>query len=125
MKVFYPCTIKKEDNLYYVKFLDFPDCFTDGDTMEEAVRNAKDVLEGVAFSYLKNNKPLPEASYSENISDVVYIDLWLDLLQDKVNNQSIKKTLTIPKWLNDLAEEQSANFSAILQLGLKEYLGIK
>ncbi|MDO4765490.1 MAG: type II toxin-antitoxin system HicB family antitoxin [Eubacteriales bacterium] len=125
MKTFYPCTIKKEEGVYYVNFLDFADCFTDGDTMEEAILNAKDVLEAVAFSYLKNNKPLPEPSFPEGISDMVYIDLWLDLLRDKVNNQSIKKTLTIPKWLNDLAEEQSANFSAILQLGLKEYLGIK
>lgn len=125
MKAFYPCTIRKEDDVFYVDFLDFPDCFTDGDTMEEALINAKDVLEAVAFSYLKNNKPLPEPSFPADLPGVVFVDLWIDLLQDKVNNQSVKKTLTIPKWLNDLAEEHSANFSSILQVGLKEYLGIK
>ena len=52
MKTFYPCTIKEEDSTFYVNFPDFEDCFTDGDTMEEAVANAKDVLEAVAFSYL-------------------------------------------------------------------------
>ena len=123
MKTFYPCTIKEDDGVFYVNFPDFDDCFTDGDTMEEAVSNAKDVLEAVAFSYMKNNRPLPEpGKVNEN---VVYIELWVDLLKDRVNNQSIKKTLTIPKWLNDIAEENSVNFSAILQHGIKEYLGIK
>ena len=123
MKTFYPCTVKEDDGVFYVNFPDFDDCFTDGDTMEEAVSNAKDVLEAVAFSYMKNNKPLPEpGKVNEN---VVYIELWVDLLKDRVNNQSIKKTLTIPKWLNDIAEENSVNFSAILQHGIKEYLGIK
>ena len=123
MKTFYPCTVKEDDGVFYVNFPDFDDCFTDGDTMEEAVSNAKDVLEAVAFSYMKNNKPLPKpGKVNEN---VVYIELWVDLLKDRVNNQSIKKTLTIPKWLNDIAEENSVNFSAILQLGIKEYLGIK
>lgn len=123
MKIFYPCKIYEEDGVFYVNFVDFPECFTDGATMEEAVTNAKDVLEGVAFSYLKHGKHLPEASI--NMKDVVFIDLWLDLLKDRVNNQSIKKTLTIPKWLNELAEENHINFSAVLQLGIKEALGIK
>ena len=123
MKTFYPCTVKEDDGVFYVNFPDFDDCFTDGDTMEEAVSNAKDVLEAVAFSYMKNNKPLPKpGKVNEN---VVYIELWVDLLKDRVNNKSIKKTLTIPKWLNDIAEENSVNFSAILQHGIKEYLGIK
>jgi len=123
MKTFYPCTIKEEDGTFYVNFPDFEDCFTDGDTMEEAVASAKDVLEAVAFSYLKNNRPLPKPGKVE--ANAVYIELWVDLLKDRVNNQSIKKTLTIPKWLNDIAEEHSVNFSAILQHGVKEYLGIK
>lgn len=39
--------------------------------------------------------------------------------------QVIKKTLTIPKWLNDLAERENVNFSRVLQNALKQYLGIK
>lgn len=43
---------------------------------------------------------------------------------DKVKNQTVKKTLTIPKWLNDEAEKHSLNFSNILQTALKETLGL-
>lgn len=125
-KEFYPCIIKKEEDIYYVNFIDFPECFTDGESFQEAIDNAKDVLEAVVFTYLKQNKELPKPSYIEdNLSNIVYVEIWMDLIKDRVDNQSIKKTLTIPKWLNDLAEAQKVNFSAILQLGLKEYLGIK
>jgi len=44
--------------------------------------------------------------------------------RDKMANKAVKKTLTIPKWLNDLAEEKGVNFSYILQRSLKNYLGI-
>jgi hypothetical protein len=46
-----------------------------------------------------------------------------ELKNDK--NKAIKKTLTIPKWLDELATEQSVNFSQTLQDALKEKLGIK
>ena len=43
-RIFYPCVIKKEKDIYYANFLDFESCFTDGETLEEVVNNAKDVL---------------------------------------------------------------------------------
>jgi len=44
---------------------------------------------------------------------------------DKFKNQTIKKTLTIPKWLNDEAEKHSVNFSNLLQTAIKKYLNIQ
>jgi hypothetical protein len=41
-----------------------------------------------------------------------------------MENKAVKKTLTIPKWLNDVAEKNNVNFSQVLQSALKEYLGI-
>lgn len=124
-RVLYPCKIRKEDDVYYAEFIDFPECFTDGESPEEVLSNARDVLEGMIFSYLKNGKELPSPSFFENgVSDVTYIDVWVDMVRDRVNNQAVRKTLTIPKWLNDIAERNSVNFSAVLQSGLKEYLNI-
>lgn len=124
-RVLYPCKIRKEDGVYYVEFVDFPECFTDGESPEEVLTNARDVLEGIIFSYIKNGKPLPSPSFFEKGSaDVTYIDAWVGMVRDRVNNQAVKKTLTIPKWLNDIAEKNAVNFSAVLQTGLKEYLNI-
>lgn len=124
-RVLYPCKIRKKDGVYYVEFVDFPECFTDGESPEEVLTNARDVLEGIIFSYIKNGKPLPSPSFfEEGSADVTYIDAWVGMVKDRVNNQAVRKTLTIPKWLNDIAEKNAVNFSAVLQTGLKEYLNI-
>jgi hypothetical protein len=40
------------------------------------------------------------------------------------DTRAIKKTLSIPAWLNHKAEAANAPFSQILQQGLKDYLQI-
>ena len=62
--------------------------------------------------------------FEKGSADVTYIDVWVGMVRDRVNNQAVRKTLTIPKWLNDIAEKNAVNFSAVLQTGLKEYLNI-
>ncbi len=94
-KYIYPCVIYEEDGIFYANFKDFDACFTDGESIEEVIINAKDVLEGTIFSLLKNNLKVPEP------------------------------TLTIPKWLNDEAEKHSVNFSNLLQTAIKKYLNIQ
>jgi antitoxin HicB len=39
--------------------------------------------------------------------------------------KSIKKTLTVPKWLNDLAIENNVNFSQTLREALRQELADK
>jgi hypothetical protein len=48
----------------------------------------------------------------------------MPVVRDEMENKAIKKTLTIPKWLNDIAEKNKVNFSQVLQSALKEYLGV-
>ncbi|WP_437125401.1 hypothetical protein [Geobacillus thermoleovorans] len=44
--------------------------------------------------------------------------------RDEMENKAVKKTLTIPKWLNDAAESKGINFSQLLQMACKERLGM-
>lgn len=55
----------------------------------------------------------------------VTVSVWMPLVRSEMEEQSVKKTLTIPGWLNKLAEEQNVNFSKVLQAALKEYLKVK
>ena len=41
------------------------------------------------------------------------------------NNRAVKKTLTIPAWLNAISEINNINFSETLTNALKEKLGLK
>ena len=103
-KYSYPCiiTYDKNDGIYYVEFPDLEDCFTDGESLEEALYNAKDVLGLVLYAKEENNIEI----------------------EPPKNKPIFTKTVTIPKWLNDLAEDNNVNFSKILQTSLKEYLGV-
>jgi len=125
-KFFYPCVVTEEEGIYYINFPDFKACFTDGETMEEALDNAKDVLTAVLIEMTKHNEELPKPSKPKAGDNdwVVAVDVIKSYVLSKANNQSVKKTLTIPKWLNDLAMEQDINFSQVLQESLKDKLQV-
>ena len=65
-----------------------------------------------------SNIPLKENQF------VSFISIDMDDYRKKFNKKSIKKTLTIPEWLNYLAEKNDINFSQVLQEALKEKLNI-
>ena len=44
--------------------------------------------------------------------------------RSEMNNRSVKKTLTVPKWLDELAIQNNVNFSHVLQDALKDHLGV-
>ena len=56
----YPYTAElQDDGKYLVQFLDFPNGFTEGDTVEEAAANAADVLSLLVAVYADEGKELP------------------------------------------------------------------
>ncbi|RDY20423.1 hypothetical protein [Criibacterium bergeronii] len=117
----YPCSIELIDGVYYVNFFDFDDCFTDADTMQEAFDMADDVLKGVITSYLGNNKTLPKPNYNIEFDSKKFIYIANCSISDEfIKNKSVKKTLSIPKWLNDEALDKGINFSKVLQEALME-----
>ena len=125
----YPAIIKFVDDSYDVSFPDIDNCFTFGEDIQDALDSAKDVLELCLYDMEQNNIQIPKAS---NITDidlkkgesVAWISVWMVPVRDKMENRSIKKTLTIPKWINDIAVENNINFSQTLQSAIKEKLGI-
>ncbi|KJE28827.1 hypothetical protein LG52_869 [Geobacillus kaustophilus] len=77
----------------------------------------------------KDSEPIPAPSDPKKLAIpqgafVSMIEAWTDYIRDEMENKSIKKTLTIPKWLNDAAEAEGINFSQLLQFAVKERLGM-
>jgi antitoxin HicB len=62
----YPFTVRKltaeEGGGYLVEYPDVPLCQSDGETIEEAIANGRDALEGSLMCYLQDGKPLPKPS---------------------------------------------------------------
>ena len=77
----------------------------------------------------KDGDPIPEPTravdvVTETNQTVVLIDVWMPPFRDELAERAVKKTLTIPKWLDELAVENNVNFSRVLQDGLKAHLGV-
>jgi len=128
-KFFYPALFHKEDGGgFWVSFPDIPECLTQGIDMSQAYEMAVDAL-GLALAdrIKENNVPVPTSIDSLMIAENSYpVIIEFDLLEYKKKHSSraVKKTLTIPEWLNDEATKKGINFSAVLQEALKAHLGI-
>lgn len=129
-KYVFPAVFQKDGDCYLVNFPDIKNCYTDGENIAEALEMANDVLCLMLYNLEEKNEPIPSPS---NIKDIElpnedsFVSLVsCDTLEYRkfYNNKAIKKTLTIPTWLNTMAEKNNINFSAILQSALMEKLGL-
>lgn len=125
---FYPAifTYDETDKCYMVDFIDLNNCSTYGETISEAYLMAQDAL-GLYLSDL-DTFPQPTIPYNDvELKPNQFISIIeIDLVEyrKKYSNIATKKTLTIPTWLNTIAEKHDINFSQLLQKALKEELKI-
>jgi len=104
-------------------------CFTEGDSFEEACEMAFDAIGLCLEDLIENDKELPIASKPEDIQkggkDFV-VPIVFDMKKYVKENKArmVKKTLTIPEWLNDMAEKKNVNFSLVLRNALVDQLGV-
>ena len=118
MKVVYPAILHREDGAYWIEFPDLEGCQSFGDTLMEIMDNAKEALTGYCLTLIEEQRKLPAASDLDTIEmedgdGIVVIEANL-----KDATKSVKKTLTIPAWLNAAAESRNINFSETLQNAL-------
>lgn len=118
-----------EEGGYTITFSDFKGCITECDDIKEGIKNAKEVLGLHLFGMEEDKENILKSTNPENIKlnkgeFLVPIEIYMNLTREEMNNKAVKKTLTIPYWLNKVAEEEKINFSATLQQALKEKLGI-
>lgn len=129
MKYIYPAIFTKEGEQYTVSFNDIPNCFTQGENLQDAMEMAQDALCLTLYHMEQEGKIIPKAT---DITSVVapeksFVTLvCCDTIEYEkfYKSRAIKKTLTIPEWLNDMALNENINFSNVLQNALMEQLNI-
>ena len=119
-------TYDKNDKCYIVDFVDLEGCSTFGSSIDGAFLMAQDAM-GLYLSDL-DTFPKPTIPFNNiKLKDNQFISLvGIDLIEykKKHNNIAVKKTLTVPTWLNTMAENNDINFSQLLQKALKNELNI-
>ncbi|MCL2560616.1 MAG: type II toxin-antitoxin system HicB family antitoxin [Turicibacter sp.] len=116
----YPATFTpEEDGGYFIQFPDVKGAYTgiNEDDIAFGLSMAEEVLGLVLSSCIEDNEPIPNPSDINKLTappggfvTMVKVDLE-EYLKDTT---PVKKTLTIPKWVNDLGNRCSVNFSKVL-----------
>lgn len=131
--VFYKCV----EGGYCVDVAGMDGCVTQGEDLEDSFRMAKDAIGLYLYDEIYEGR-LPEpvdidsvnidySKYNEMFTDakVLFVDFQPEEYLRSIGERSVKKTLSIPEWLNHAGMKKGINFSALLQEALKDKLGIK
>lgn len=120
MLFIYPAIFHKENDSYWVEFPDLEGCHTFGDTLVETMESAQEALSGYLLTTLEENKQLAKPCDLSSIQcdeNSFSTLVTCDINQYK-DTKAVKKTLTIPSWLNERAMSMGINFSQVLQEAL-------
>ncbi|MCD8086749.1 MAG: type II toxin-antitoxin system HicB family antitoxin [Clostridiales bacterium] len=128
-KYAYPAIFTQEAEGYSIRFPDLEGCYTSAADVNEGIDMAQDVLCLTLYWMEKDGKDIPAPSGVNDVRHdsnefVSLVGCDTDWYRRFYDSKAVKKTLTIPSWLNDLAESSGINFSGVLQEALKEKLNI-
>lgn len=134
----YPAIFYKEDDGgYSIIFPDLNHLATDGDNLNNAMYMAIDCLAGYLYSLKLEKEEIPEPSDMNNIDIGYFLDdpnydksrVFINLISvnvveyaEKHFNKAVKKTVTIPAWMADMADVKGLKLSKLLQDAIKEKL---
>lgn len=117
-----------ENGEFGVKIPDLPGCRTCGKDLADAIFMAEDAVAMWLWDAETKSEAIPVPT-SLPVVDAPqfsnYIVADTDEYRRKNDNRAVKKTLSIPSWLNAQAEQAGVNFSQVLQDALKERLNVR
>ena len=123
----FPAFLYYDDDGISIEFPDLPGCLPCADTTEDAFRNAREALGLHLFGMEQDGEPIPEPTPIQQLAPedgavVSMVEVFMPAIRERMNTKVVKKTLTIPAWLNALVLENGVNFSQVLQEALKARL---
>lgn len=119
-----------DDDGVAVEFPDLPGCLPCADNIEQAVENAREALGLHLWGMEQDGEEIPEPTALRDIQCEaggvpLLVDVFMPPFRDKLQNRFVKKTLSLPAWLADLADKDGVNCSKVFQNALINYLGVK
>ncbi len=124
--------VDKENGGYTITFPDFQGAISEADTLNEAIYNAREVLEIYTIMFEDEDKEFPEPSSfkalasqlgsDEDILQAISVDT--ELVRERERSKAVNKTVTLPSWLVEVGKENKINFSQLLQKAIREELQV-
>ena len=123
-KYVYPALFhSNEDGSFTITYPDLPGCISEGKSLGNAMYMAQSALTQW-IEYLTDKKQsIPLASNLESIKTTQ--DEFVNLIRVEIKeNRAVKRTVSIPKWMDDKVIETGLSLSRVLQDALKEKLNV-
>lgn len=128
MSDLFPVVLEEQDGRYLASVPDVPGCVTGGADVNEAVRMSRDALAGCLCTYEDMGVDLPaRKSLSEIQSEnpgalLVMVDVDTLEYRKRTDTVAVRRTVSLPKWLDTLASKSGVSLSQVLQDSLKQRL---
>ena len=115
-RYFYPAVFTYEPGEEITVVFPDLDCATSGIDDDDALVSARELLGCVLFGLEEDGEEIPEPSAlarveTEENERTVLIDVFMPSVRQAQNNKSVNRTVTLPAWLNAVAQEHDINFS--------------
>ncbi len=113
-------------NILFPSFENGITCIDEGGN---PILEAQNWLALTIVDFEEEHKLIPDEANDDIILEqnqkLVYVNVWMPYHRTKVKEVYVKKTLTIPMWLDILAKSNNINFSSVLVKALQSELSIK
>ena len=119
-----------DGDYWIVRFPDLEGCMTNAETLEETIEQAHNILEDYMALLERDEHAIPQPTpYGdvkvEKNEIVQLVVVPMASARRRWDESVVKKTLTLPRWLDEMGQQAGFNFSQILQEGLRERLNIQ
>ncbi|MBP3854965.1 MAG: type II toxin-antitoxin system HicB family antitoxin [Ruminiclostridium sp.] len=125
----FPAILDKGEDGISVEFPDLPGCLPCADSIENAVKNAKEAMQLHIYGMESDNEVIPEPTPFERIGiernqTLMLVEVFMPPFREKMQNKYIKKTVSLPAWLCSQAEHNGINISVFLKEALENELNM-
>lgn len=124
MEYVYPAIFElNDDGSYTITFPDLPGCISEGKSLTNAIYMAQSALTQW-LEYLldeKENLPTPSPIKNLGVSEEQFVNI---VRADVRDSRAVRRTVSIPGWLDIKASEAGISLSKVLQDALKTKLGV-
>jgi len=122
MDYIYPAVfLTNTDGSYTITYPDLPGCICEGKSLANAMAMAQSALKQWIEYLNDDNQVIPQASDIKSIKteNNEFVNLICADMKDK---RAVKRTVSIPKWMDDRASESGLSLSRVLQDALAKKL---
>ncbi|MCD7863599.1 MAG: type II toxin-antitoxin system HicB family antitoxin [Lachnospiraceae bacterium] len=127
MKALYTATFETDGSKFYARVPDLPGCISTGNSLEDAIDMITDAanLWLVAAEDHHDPIPAPTSQHELNCPDAAALSIIsVDTIayRASIDTRAVRKSVSLPAWMANLADQRGINCSQVLQDGLMQKL---